>query len=190
MPISENDFEIAIHRGKNPAPGPDSINRKSMKQLPNTIYPILALPMNACLEFAYFPRARKYANTVMIPKPGISSDLTYKQRCVNKTLRYHLNRARQNPEDNTYIRGNKLFINNRAYTLEELEKNENREPTERTTNSAPSTPNSVISHIVDQSEQSITPTEERDKKSTKISGPPQQRGRIKSSRSGSTSNHS
>ncbi|KAG5873149.1 hypothetical protein JTB14_038005 [Gonioctena quinquepunctata] len=44
MPITENDVEIAIHRGKNTAPGrPDSINRKTMKQLPNTIYPILAL---------------------------------------------------------------------------------------------------------------------------------------------------
>ncbi|KAG5888455.1 hypothetical protein JTB14_017184 [Gonioctena quinquepunctata] len=70
MPISENDVETAIHRGKNTAPGPDSINRKTMKQLPNTIYPILALLMNACLKFAYFPRAWKCANTVMIPKPG------------------------------------------------------------------------------------------------------------------------
>ncbi|KAG5866651.1 hypothetical protein JTB14_008316 [Gonioctena quinquepunctata] len=50
-------------------PGPDSINRKTMKQLPNTIYPILALLMNACLKFAYFPKAWKCANTVMIPKP-------------------------------------------------------------------------------------------------------------------------
>ncbi|KAG5872933.1 RNA-directed DNA polymerase from mobile element jockey, partial [Gonioctena quinquepunctata] len=69
-PISEFDVEVAIHRGKNTAPGPDSINRKTMKRLPNTIYPILALLMNACLEFTYFPRSWKYANTVMIPKPG------------------------------------------------------------------------------------------------------------------------
>ncbi|KAG5863860.1 hypothetical protein JTB14_031613 [Gonioctena quinquepunctata] len=68
--ISELDVEIAIHRGKNTAPGPDSINRETMKRLPNTIYPILALLMNACLEIAYFPRSWKYANTVMIPKPG------------------------------------------------------------------------------------------------------------------------
>ncbi|KAG5883788.1 hypothetical protein JTB14_036665 [Gonioctena quinquepunctata] len=70
MPITENDVEIAIDRGKNTAQGPDSINRKTMKQLPNTIYPILALLMNACLKFAYFPKAWKCANTVMIPKPG------------------------------------------------------------------------------------------------------------------------
>ncbi|KAG5862245.1 hypothetical protein JTB14_025396 [Gonioctena quinquepunctata] len=66
--------EIAIHRGKNTAPGPDSINRKTMKQLPNTIYPILALLMNACLKFAYFSRAWKSANTVMIPKPDETLD--------------------------------------------------------------------------------------------------------------------
>ncbi|KAG5862432.1 hypothetical protein JTB14_009994 [Gonioctena quinquepunctata] len=72
MPISENDVDIAIHRGKNTAPGPDSTNRKTMKQLPNTIDPILALLMNACLEFLYFPEAWKCANTVMIPKPEVS----------------------------------------------------------------------------------------------------------------------
>ncbi|KAG5860969.1 hypothetical protein JTB14_023886 [Gonioctena quinquepunctata] len=54
MPITENDVEIAIHRGKNTAPGPYSINRKTMKQLPNTIYPIIALLMNACLKIAFF----------------------------------------------------------------------------------------------------------------------------------------
>ncbi|KAG5864277.1 hypothetical protein JTB14_021252 [Gonioctena quinquepunctata] len=69
-PISEFDIEVAIHRGKNTAPGPDSINRQTMKRLPNTIYPILAHLMNSCLEFAYFPRSWKCANTVMIPKPG------------------------------------------------------------------------------------------------------------------------
>ncbi|KAG5888659.1 hypothetical protein JTB14_014852 [Gonioctena quinquepunctata] len=41
-----------------------------MKQLPATIYPILALLMNSCLEHAYFPREWKFASIVMIPKPG------------------------------------------------------------------------------------------------------------------------
>lgn len=71
---------------------------------------------------------------------AISNDLTYKQRCHNKILRNHLNKAREDSSVKSYIKGNKLYINNRAYTVEELEDKENSITEERKISSAPSTP--------------------------------------------------
>lgn len=52
-------------------------------------------------------------------KITIAHDLTKKQRENNKLLRQHLAIARKNKQ-NSFIRGEKLFINNTSYTLEEL----------------------------------------------------------------------
>ncbi|KAG5862708.1 hypothetical protein JTB14_026595, partial [Gonioctena quinquepunctata] len=105
-----------------------------------------------------------------------------------------------------------LYVNNRAYTAEELEENENTDTTGRKPKSAPSTPTSRNIHPVIQSETDKNPTEENtgqdvtpkdisqekedkitpwkpesDKKVTKTSGPLQQKDRIKSLRSGARS---
>ncbi|KAG5861652.1 hypothetical protein JTB14_021950 [Gonioctena quinquepunctata] len=61
---------------------------------------------------------------------------------------------------NSYIKGNRLYVNNRAYTAEELEENENTDTTGRKPKSAPSTPTSRNIHPVIQSETDKNPTEE------------------------------
>lgn len=141
----------------------------------------------------------------------IANDLTYKQRCQNRILRSHLNQARQNTSDRSYIKGNKLYINNRAYTVEELEENEYTSTEERKINSAPSTPiirnlekelelneqtekrsegtlddSSAIekSSEAKKSKNSNTPTTSHNKKSAKTAADQPTRERIRSLRSG------
>ncbi|KAG5872772.1 hypothetical protein JTB14_008821, partial [Gonioctena quinquepunctata] len=51
--------------------------------------------------------------------------------------------ARENPADQSFIKGNKLYVNSKAYTVEELQEisySEERSE-ERNTYSAPATPN-------------------------------------------------
>ncbi|KAG5867040.1 hypothetical protein JTB14_008339 [Gonioctena quinquepunctata] len=74
---------------------------------------------------------------------AISHDLTFKQRREQKILKTFLNRARENPADQSYIKGNKLYVNSKAYTVEELQEisySEERSE-DRNTYSAPATPN-------------------------------------------------
>lgn len=70
---------------------------------------------------------------------AISNDLTIEQRSEQKILRSFLKRTRQDPTDQSFIKGNKLYINNRAYTVEDLQEIEYSE--KRNVNSAPATPN-------------------------------------------------
>lgn len=72
----------------------------------------------------------------------ISNDLTDKQREEGKILRKHLSLARQDNNTNCFIRRNKLHVNNKVYTLEELEGNEEFVEIEEASkiNSAPGTP--------------------------------------------------
>lgn len=75
----------------------------------------------------------------------IVRDLTELQRAENKILRKHLSKARETVSNTAYIKGNKLIVNNIAYTIEDLEpKEEEVEEVEITnknkTNSAPPTP--------------------------------------------------
>lgn len=139
---------------------------------------------------------------------GISNDLTYKQRQENKILRSFLNRARQNnPEDRTFIKGNKLYINNKAYTVEELEENVKSHSGERKINSAPSTPqkfnlseseNQTDEHFSKEVQREVfrqdsveglpsTPSEHNPKKTSKAAISTQPKDRLKTLRSGSTS---
>lgn len=95
------------------------------------------------IEFiSYFKKVEVLRNCNKLKNSGvtITNDFTYKQRCYNKILRNHLNKARENPSNQSYIKGNKLYINNRGYTVEELEENEQSHTEDRTVNSAPSTP--------------------------------------------------
>ncbi|KAG5868238.1 hypothetical protein JTB14_028842 [Gonioctena quinquepunctata] len=74
---------------------------------------------------------------------AISHDLTFKQRHEQKILKTFLNRARENPSDHSYIKRNKLYVNSKAYTVEELQEisySEERSE-EHNTYSAPATPN-------------------------------------------------
>lgn len=71
----------------------------------------------------------------------IRHDLTYIQRQEQKILRDHLKKARENSEIKSYIRGNKLYIGEKEYTIENLKTNINNN--ERP-NSEPSTPVTTV----------------------------------------------
>lgn len=51
----------------------------------------------------------------------ITADLTQSQRETNRILKKHLIKIRQNSSNNCYIRGDKLYINYKPFTAEELE---------------------------------------------------------------------
>lgn len=70
---------------------------------------------------------------------NISPALTGRQRVEGKVLRKHLFLARQDKQENCYIKGNKLYVQNQIYTVEELLKLEDSGD-KRKINSAPSTP--------------------------------------------------
>ncbi|KAG5889785.1 hypothetical protein JTB14_004528 [Gonioctena quinquepunctata] len=111
-------------------------------------------------------QCRKFKGTSI----GISNNLTYKQRCENKILRNYLNKARQNPADNSYMKSNILYINNVAYTVEELVKNENSYLEERKASSAPPTPMTrnfdEVLQLGAQSEKGNIPEEAKEDKKT------------------------
>lgn len=49
---------------------------------------------------------------------AIAHDLTFDQRREKRILRAYLNKAREEPADRSYIKGIKLYINDRVYTVE------------------------------------------------------------------------
>ncbi|KAG5895270.1 hypothetical protein JTB14_015136 [Gonioctena quinquepunctata] len=101
---------------------------------------------------------------------GISNNFTNEQRCGNIILRNYLNEARQNPADNSYIKGNRLYINNGAYTVGELEKNENSNQEEQKASRAPPTPKTrnfdEVLQLGAQSEKGNIPEEAKEDKKT------------------------
>lgn len=68
---------------------------------------------------------------------AIANDLTLRQRQDVQKLKTFLQEARSKYSERSYLKGNKLIIGEKSYTLEELERS-----TEKTlkTNSAPNTP--------------------------------------------------
>lgn len=71
----------------------------------------------------------------------LTQDLTKQQQVELKILKEHLKIVREEePEKNSYIRGNKLFIDYKGYSCKELEEEANVTKTERRVNSAPPTP--------------------------------------------------
>lgn len=82
---------------------------------------------------------------------SICQDLTFKQREENKKLKIFLDSFRQDSETRSYIKGNKLYVENKAYTLEELEQIQDLASfQERKTNSAPSTPSGKTNHSAEE----------------------------------------
>lgn len=60
----------------------------------------------------------------------INHDLTEKQREENRLLRKHLNIAKKDKNKTCYIKSNKLYINNRVVTIEELKDLDHQEVSE------------------------------------------------------------
>lgn len=82
---------------------------------------------------------------------SISNDHTYIQRQENKILKQHLKAARQNKK-NSYIKGNKLFIDGEVFTVETLKESDY---IETTVNSLPSTPTinrEIEEYFIDENE--------------------------------------
>lgn len=76
----------------------------------------------------------------------IANDLTEKQRNQNSILRKHLNLARGNKEVNCYIKGNRLHVNGRTYSPDELEyQEEDNIKIQGKPQSAPGTPTPAAS---------------------------------------------
>lgn len=71
---------------------------------------------------------------------SINNDLTYQQRQELAVLRRHLNIHRQNKNKKSFIRGNKLVVDNIEYTANQLIEIEEKEENQERGNSAPSTP--------------------------------------------------
>lgn len=88
----------------------------------------------------------------------IANDLTEKQRGEYKILREHLSRAREDTENSCYIKGNKLYVNNVAYTVEDLKYETEPEPRSY---SSPPTPNITSKPASNQEENTKAPTLEQ-----------------------------
>lgn len=76
----------------------------------------------------------------------INHDLTHVQLEEGRKLREYLRESQASSQGTSYIRGNRLWRNGRYYTIQELEKEENRIETGallRENNSAPATPTQV-----------------------------------------------
>lgn len=78
-----------------------------------------------------FKNCRKLKGTNI----SVTNDLTYKQRQDHKILTQYLKEARENKQK-SYIRGNKLYIDKKQFTVDELDSLVNRSAA----NSEPSTP--------------------------------------------------
>lgn len=72
---------------------------------------------------------------------SVSQDLTHNQLCQLRALREHLSRLRKTSTAKSYIRGNKLYLDGAAYTLQDLENLDTETAVgHKASNSAPSTP--------------------------------------------------
>lgn len=70
---STNDIEIQQtikHLKRSKAPGFDMIHNTLLKQLPPIGFTVIALIINSCLKFSYFPSNWKHAKVISIKKPG------------------------------------------------------------------------------------------------------------------------
>ncbi|CAH2208798.1 jg5228, partial [Pararge aegeria aegeria] len=65
------------------APGPDSINNKTLKLLPGEIINLLVVIFNTFLAHCYFPDSWKEANVIGIPKPGKPRNLPTSYRPIS-----------------------------------------------------------------------------------------------------------
>ena len=80
-PISQKEIEIItnnlnIHK----AAGHDTINNRCIKNIQESLIPVLTLFFNKCLDHGYYPNQWKDAKVIMIPKPG-------KKRNIGKNYR-------------------------------------------------------------------------------------------------------
>lgn len=91
----------------------------------NDLY-ILSIPKNPIkIELISNLKKREIFNNCKKLKGttiGISGDLTYRQRQDNKLLRHHLGKARENKTQKSFIKGNKLYVGDKEYTIESLKK--------------------------------------------------------------------
>lgn len=89
-----------------------------------------------------FSKKRIFANCRKLKGTGITiaNELTFQQRQEQLVLRRHLNSHKENKEVKTYIRGNKLIIDQQEFSVEQLLEIEEIKPQERKTNSVPVTP--------------------------------------------------
>lgn len=117
----------------------------------------------------------------------IVNDLTETQRVENKILRKHLSKARETVTNIAYIKGNKLFVNDIGYTIEDLEPQEIEDEEENTNKyknrSAPSSP-SIHNQQVDTPERelrsitTLTTTPSTEKSSLLTQGTPKLKKKV------------
>lgn len=107
----------------------------------NNIYPLGKVD-NSPIKLELVSQLRKReilqnCNKLKGSKIFIAHDLTENQRSEYKILRAHLNQAKENTDNRCFIKGNRLYVNNIAYTVDDLQ----YEPDPKAkNNSAPPTP--------------------------------------------------
>lgn len=82
----------------------------------------------------------------------IAPDLTIKQREERKFLKTHLERHRKLGKE-SYIKGNKLVVDNKKFTIEDLREEEQKADEEQTTRKINSTPNTPTQLLIKESEE-------------------------------------
>lgn len=124
------------------------------------------------VEFiSYQSKKYIYQHTKELKGTGVSiaNDLTLKQRQELKKLKSFLIEVRSKYSEKSYLKGNKLIIGEKSYTLEELEKSSEKV---QTINSAPSTPTiSYRNEYVEEEQNKLISKEESEEsaKEEKIS---------------------
>lgn len=144
----------------------------------NNVYPIGKTESNRpiLIQFqSYLTKTRVLKECRKLKGTGISitEDLTKEDREIQKKLIKHKKQA-QSKGYKTYIRRNKLYVNNEEYTIEDLEEKDREEQPEipqdqsleqRKVNSAPATP--VIENIIYSEEESDEDTQTNEVKGKK-----------------------
>ncbi|CAG9815609.1 unnamed protein product [Phaedon cochleariae] len=108
------------------------------------------------ISFSY-AKTKDEWNVVKIEGFEESEDQYSIQQERNKILRRHLKETKEKSDDRCYIRGEKLYINNRAYTVEdilELEEKEGIVHNKRANSEPPTTPTVQNNHPSAQTEKS------------------------------------
>lgn len=101
------------------------------------------------VEFvSYLKKASLLENAKQLKGTNVSiaNDLTIKQRQDYKILRNHLYLAKQDKNTNCFIKNNKLHVNNKIYSVEDLEQSEVCLEADEKSISAPGTPSSQSHH--------------------------------------------
>lgn len=68
-PFTPEEVKIALTKGRNSAPSPDRLKRRTIKNFPPSFFTNLLIIFNSCLQLAHYPAQWKEGNVICIKKP-------------------------------------------------------------------------------------------------------------------------